>query len=106
MQAVARHFLSGFLRQTVHLPEQLVAQLEQAIVKDLPLGLDFLRAWRGAGFDGRSSKDGCRGGCGVWLAVRLLGFFLFRSHNSIKIWINFSQRPERQITRPVKGAGM
>ncbi len=41
VQAVAGHFLGGFLGQAVHLAEQLFAQIEQAVVKLLPLGLDL-----------------------------------------------------------------
>src|SRR5438477_134418 len=41
VQAVAGHFLSGFLGQTVHLVEEPLPQIEEVLVVSGPLRLDF-----------------------------------------------------------------
>ena len=61
VQAVTGQFLGGFLGQAAHLMEQLVAQIQQILVKLMPFRLDFPGVNHGhAGLRDRPSQNGGR----------------------------------------------
>ena len=80
VQAVSGQFLGGFLGQTVHLVEQLVAQFQEMLVILLPLGLDLFGFHRRAVIGCVLPQDRGGGGGGLRFTALLFVIVLLRCH--------------------------